>query len=430
MAGLKAGRGLKAAPPVAPWRRGDAGSRQWEKIRPVRALLDRQAVSRCRRSIPLWVFGCLLAWGVTTLWMRERWPRSVLEAGLFALAAWLLLRGRAEWNWRLAALVFAAGWGGVQIWLGWTVYRHATLEAALFWAAAASAYLAVAGVVRDRIDVVRVRRAMAWFGMGLAVVTVVQLYTSQGRAYWLFDSGYAENVLGPFVNRNNYAAFVELLLPLALVEAFSGRPRSFWFQAGAALMFASVIASGSRAGSLIVTAEVVMVGALCWRRNRSAVTVFRLLALSVVLTAVAGWAFLWARLQDDDPLLGRREYLEASIEMARQRPWTGFGLGTWPQLYPAYARVDNGTFANRAHNDWAEWAVEGGIPFVAALALLLAGSLRRVWNSVWGLGLAAVCIHALVDYPFARLGQAVWWFALLALTGPWPGQDRSEGAER
>jgi O-antigen ligase len=160
------------------------------------------------------------------------------------------------------------------------------------------------------------------------------------------------------------------------------------------------------------------------------VTVFRLVALSIVLTAVAGWALLWARLQDDDPLLGRREYLEASIEMARQRPWAGFGLGTWPQVYPAYARVDDGRFANRAHNDWAEWAAEGGIPFVAALALLAAGSLRRAWNSVWGLGLAPVCIHALVDYPFARLGQAMWWFAVLALTGPLRGQDRSEGGER
>src|SRR5512140_1292606 len=113
-----------------------------EKIRPVRALLDRQAVSSYRRSIPLWVFGCLLVWGVATLWMRERWPRSVLEAGLFALAAWLLLSGRADWNWRLGVLAFAAAWGGVQVWFDWTVYRQATLEAALFWTAAASAYLA------------------------------------------------------------------------------------------------------------------------------------------------------------------------------------------------------------------------------------------------------------------------------------------------
>jgi O-antigen ligase len=373
-----------------------------------------------RWTLPL-LFACLLVWGVATLWMRERWPRGVLEVGLYALAAWFLLRGRLRWDWRAGLLALAAGWGIVQMLAGWTVYPHATLEAALFWAAAAAAYLVAFQVFGDAGRAARFRHGMAWFGMGLAALAVVQLYTSQGRVYWIFDSGYSDNVLGPFVYRNNYAAFMELLLPLALVEAFSGRPRSFWFQAGAALMVASVVASGSRAGSLIITVEVVIVGALCWRRNRSGVTVFRLVALTAVLTAVAGWAFLWARFQDDDPLAGRREYLAASIEMVRQRPWTGFGLGTWPNVYPAFARVEDGLFANRAHNNWAEWAVEGGIPFVAVFVLLVAGSLRRAWNSVWGLGLAPVCIHALVDYPFARLGQAVWWFALLALTGSLPG---------
>lgn len=370
-----------------------------------------------RRWTPPLLFACLLAWGVATLWMRERWPRGVLEVGLYALAAWYLLGGRVRWDWRAGLLTIAAGWGVVQTLAGWTVYPHATLEAALFWAAAAAAYLAGLQLLEDGGRAARFLRGMAWFGMGLAVLAVVQLYTSQGRVYWIFDSGYADNVLGPFVNRNNYAAFMELLLPLALVEAFGGHSRSFRYQAGAALMFASVIASGSRAGSLVVTVEVLIVGALCWRRNRSTVTVFRLVALALVLTMVAGWALLWARFQDDDPLLGRREYLEASIEMFRQRPWTGFGLGTWPQVYPAFARVNDGTFANRAHNDWAEWAVEGGLPFAAVFVLLVAGSLRRAWNSVWGLGLAAVCIHALVDYPFAHLGQAVWWFALLALNG-------------
>jgi O-antigen ligase len=385
-------------------------------------------VTHYRRSLPPLLFACLLVWGVATLWMKERWPRSVLEVGLFALAAGFLLGGRVRWDWRAGLLAAAAGWGVVQTLAGWTVYPHATLEAVLFWAGAAAAYLVAFQLFDDPGQAARFRRGLAWFGMGLAALAVVQLYTSQGRVYWVFDSGYPDNVLGPFVNRNNYAAFMELLLPLALVEAFGGRARSFRYQAGAALMFASVIASGSRAGSVIVTVEVLAVGALCWRRNRSGVTVFRLVALAIVLTLVAGWALLWTRFQDDDPLLGRREYLEASIEMIRQRPWTGFGLGTWPQLYPAFARVNDGTFANRAHNDWAEWAVEGGIPFAAVLALLVAGSLRRVWNSVWGLGLVAVCVHALVDYPFALLGQAVWWFALLAPTGLEPGRSDTSGS--
>jgi hypothetical protein len=37
---------------------------------------------------------------------------------------------------------------------------------------------------------------------------------------------------------------------------------------------------------------------------------------------------------------------------------------------------------------------------------------RPAVASVWGIGLIAVCLHALVDYPFARFGVCGWYFAL------------------
>jgi O-antigen ligase len=274
---------------------------------------------------------------------------------------------------------------------------------------------------------------MAGFGIGLAALATVQLYTSRGRVFWLFDSGYSDSVLGPFVYRNNYAAFMELLLPLALVEAFENR-HGGWFLAGSALMVASVIASGSRAGAVLVSVELLAVGAIwiyrCRGGRSSAASLLRLALLIVVLTAVGGWGLLWDRFQEKEPLELRRQYLEASLAMFRDRPWTGFGLGTWPNVYPAYAAVDNGMFANRAHNDWAEWASEGGVPFVVALILVAGGAVGRAFRSVWGIGLVSVCVHALVDYPFARLGQVAWWFTVLALVGSLPRQHHSDGADQ
>ena len=38
--------------------------------------------------------------------------------------------------------------------------------------------------------------------------------------------------------------------------------------------------------------------------------------------------------------------------MAASHPWFGIGLGTWPTVYPRYAIVDIGAFANQAHDDW------------------------------------------------------------------------------
>ena len=63
----------------------------------------------------------------------------------------------------------------------------------------------------------------------------------------------------------------------------------------------------------------------------------------------------------------RADLLRSSVAMARERPLTGFGLGAWPSAYPGYALYDDGTFVNQAHNDWAQWTVEGGLPLLLAM---------------------------------------------------------------
>jgi O-antigen ligase len=99
--------------------------------------------------------------------------------------------------------------------------------------------------------------------------------------------------------------------------------------------------------------------------------------------------------------------------MFHDRPWFGFGLGAWSIAYPAYALYDDGTFVNQAHNDWAQWAVEGGLPFVLLLAAFAATLVGRAWRCIWGLGVIAVFLHCCVDYPMQqRPALAGWFFAL------------------
>jgi O-antigen ligase len=107
--------------------------------------------------------------------------------------------------------------------------------------------------------------------------------------------------------------------------------------------------------------------------------------------------------------------LQSAVNMTRERPWTGFGLGTFPDVYPAYALFDNGTFVNHAHNDWAEWAAEGGVPFVLLLLGIAVPSSLAAIRSGWGLGIAAVFLHGLVDFPMQRTGVAIWVFVIGAL---------------
>ena len=258
---------------------------------------------------------------------------------------------------------------------------------------------------------------MAYFGSAIAIIAVVQLFTSQGKIFWLFPSGYPD-AMGPFVYRNNYAAFVELLLPLAVLEAIRDRHKGILFAVMAGVMYASVIASTSRAGSILATLEIPVTIGLAQARGlltfqRLGVALAKIGVLAGIFVAVVGWRMLLDRFNQPDPFVHRREMLHSSLAMARERPWLGFGLGTFENAYPAYASFDIGLVVNHAHDDWAEWLAEGGAPFFFLLAAIAAWTLLPAIRSIWGIGLLSVFCHALVDYPMQRLGLAIWVFALL-----------------
>ena len=147
--------------------------------------------------------------------------------------------------------------------------------------------------------------------------------------------------------------------------------------------------------------------------GRKLASLLRLFALAGVFTAVVGWEVLWQRFQDPDPYRYRREMALSSVEMVRDRPWMGFGLGTFDSAYPAYASFDVGLTVNHAHNDWLEWAAEGGIPLFVLIAFIALWSARAAWRAPWAAGVMAVFLHSLVDYPLQKAAILAWLFVLL-----------------
>jgi O-antigen ligase len=236
----------------------------------------------------------------------------------------------------------------------------------------------------------------------------------------MFPTENIERVMGPILSPNHYAAFIEVVLPLAIYGSIRHRRQALLYAGMAAAMYTSVIVSASRAGFMLCSAEIVVVPTLMWLQRRApGRAVGRGLAavalLLAVFTAVAGWGSIWERLRFPDPFTLRREFATSSIRMIADRPGFGFGLGTWPMVYPAYAVIDIGKFANRAHDDWLEWTTDGGLPLGIAMATLFLWCLRPAFGSVWGVGVIAVFLHATVDYPFSRPALAAWIVVSIAL---------------
>jgi hypothetical protein len=368
------------------------------------------------------VFAALFFFSVLTLWVPGYWPVAVFQVGIFALGAVVLRRARLSFraaSWPLVPLSCAVSWGLIQLVTGHTAYAMETNLAVLRWATFLSVFLTGTSVFRDENSRRWFRSAMLWFAFGVAIVATVQTFTSGGRVFWLFDTPYTDGVMGPILNRNHYAAFIEAVLPIALYFAVH-RDRQLLYAGMAAAMYASVIASASRAGAVLATGEIVLVPLLLLAQGRATgravgSAFLRMGVLFAVFTAVVGWESVWNRFWMPDPFAVRRELAISTLHMATAHPWFGTGLGTWSTVYPQYAIIDVGAFANEAHNDWMQWAAEGGFPFGVLMATLVVWSLRPAFRSVWGIGVLAVFLHALGDYPFSRPGLGSWFIVILAL---------------
>jgi len=378
--------------------------------------------TRGLEKITAFGLAALIVWAILTLWVRQRWATGVLHGGLFTLgAAWTVRFWRSgtspKRSWLWLPLGTVAAWGLLQLAIGRSEYRFATWVAVLGRIAELTAFFLALQALKSSALRRGWLRFLAIFGFLLSTIAVVQYFTVPGRIFWIFPSGYGE-VLGPFLSRNTYAAFVELVLPVALFESLRRGGRTLLWTLAAGAMFAAVIAGASRAGTVLVVFEAVLVAVLMVRpRGNSARLVLirfsGLAGVAIVFALVVGWRPIWGRFQSPDPLGHRQDLLVSTLDMIAERPALGWGLGTWPTVYPAYARFDLGMFANHAHNDWAEWTAEGGVIFALLLVAVAAWSARQALRLPWGLGVPSVFLHSLVDFPLQHPALAVLAYALL-----------------
>jgi O-antigen ligase len=354
----------------------------------------------------IWLFSVVLWFGILTLRVPARWALTCFEVAICAFAIALIARRRGELHFHPVAILLAAAaaWGVLQIGLARTADVQHTSEAVLHWITNCAAFSVAFAIAGDQAQRRRFFTAQVIFAAVLSVGAVIGFFTI--------------GELGPFVYRNQFAAYLEPILGLAIAAAIWDRRRSLLWILIAAALFASVVAGGSRAGSILCLAELIALPLIAFAQGKISGRLLARVAVAALIAAgalgsVVGWESIWNRLQEPHPYTLRANLARSSLEMARDRPLLGFGLGTWSDAYPAYARFDDGLFANQAHNDWAQWAAEGGVPFLLIMVAIVALLARPAFRSLWGLGLMVVFIHAFVDYPMQqRPALTAFFFAL------------------
>jgi O-antigen ligase len=367
-----------------------------------------------------WIFFALLCALSSFIFDTSGISFRIISALLLGLSAfYIVVAKRRQWFWSFAfACPFLMSLYGIgqTIWSDQKIVFNG-LDKSLYWFIAAMIGLLATQLFQARNLARHFRFAIVFFASFQALLSVLEQAAHTGKYFGLISSGYA-SVYGTFNYYNSFSQFIELALPLTLWEGIGHRKINFPFVLLAALQIGAVVSSSSRAGAILVYCELFAVLILAWIRNResvSAAVIALVLFLSLGFTCVAGFQHVIDKLSAPDQIGSRTLINQSSLHMIEARPLTGWGLGAYVPVYKMFALYDDGTWVNQAHNDYLEWAAEGGIPYACLMLALIVWTLRPAVRSIWGIGVIALYIHALVDYPFAHLSVCGWYFALAGM---------------
>lgn len=366
----------------------------------------------------------ILAAGILTCWVRDLWAVAAFQIAIFLVAiVWMIAAwrsGKLEFDWRLTPVFVIPAIGLIQFLFGGTVNRWETLRETLVWLASAVMMLLVLqfGMSHRLRD--RWLSILVIFATFVSVFGVIQNFLKPGMVFGIFDSGYPDLVLGPFVYHNKFAQFLELFLSIAMYRAVTRRGETAVWLLCAAAMLGGIVASASRSGFAFGLLEIVAFLVILSRSLRTSQRqIIRVASqtalLALIAAAVVGWDYLAGRFQLDPLSDYRIPIMRGSADMVKARPWTGFGLGSWDKAYPQFALFDNGLYVNQAHCDWLQWPAEGGVVMLGMMIWLAALSIRLAVRHPWVLGVSVVLLHGAVDYPMHQVPQfATMVWAVLA----------------
>lgn len=314
-------------------------------------------------------------------------------------------------------------------------------------------------------------------GLFQALYGMSEHFGGTHRIFTWVNRYYSGSAFGTFVNRDHYAALLEMVFPLSvgyfLVRAdyFSIRRGLNWRQ--------RLVAFGQdrlQKSLLFIIPPIIIGVGLVFSRCRSGIIIFlisfSLMLLVLSLSRISGrrrmekklvrvvfsLVIMAAILIGLNPVLERftREglfdqnrllFYRSTINLIRDFPLTGAGLGTYVKAINPYLRKNFGVIVSHAHNDYLEMLAEAGMIAGGLLVLAgfwLLGFLFHRWSSVRSplgrgiglgalIGVLAIFLHSLTDFSLRMPGNAVTWVSLfvlasrcLALTSGEDGQEAEE----
>ena len=293
--------------------------------------------------------------------------------------------------------------------------------------------------------------AIAAAAAGSIVLGILQV-TGSDASWYFYKVTNIGVAVGAFANGNHFATLLIIAMPvsaaLATVRwraAETRQERSLAAAlaiAAAALLALGLLINGSASVLLIAPPVAAATAMLAMRlqprrvrQGLAAILLFLAIAAAAVVTVgkdMPGWG-------TNASIETRLEFWSKTLRAAQDQAFAGSGIGTFQQVYRRYEDPGavNRWYANHAHNDYLEIALEGGVPALLLLALFLAWwtrQAREAWlastadveQKAAAVASAAILVHSAFDFPLRTAAIMAVMAVCLALLAGARGTIRSE----
>ena len=271
---------------------------------------------------------------------------------------------------------------------------------ALVLAVTIALYFWTARTILARGGIRVVARGIAWTGLALAVVAIMQHATAPKLLYWHWPTIFG-GPFGPYLNRSDFSLWLILAIPLtvgymlARIEsthragadvnlATLADETAIWLAGSICFMSAALLTAMSRSG---LTGAAAALAGFVWlsrRRTGRSGRALLLAGVTVVLAVAVAYANVGALADRVGETIagglgGRRVIWTDTWRMVQDFWLTGIGAGAYQRGMLVYQQHLRGHFYfNHAHDEYLQIAAEGGLLLGIPAAVALLAGIRQI----------------------------------------------------
>ncbi|MFW6129847.1 MAG: O-antigen ligase family protein [Atribacterota bacterium] len=302
-------------------------------------------------------------------------------------------------------------------------------------------FFVIINTIKSGKDIEKIFYIIIITGFIISFFAIIQKYAGAQKIYWLRSRTRGGGLFGPFVNRDHFAGYISMVIPLGLSLLFilGKTEKKILLGFTIVIMIIALIYSVSRGGVLSFLGSMIFFSFLLFKyRKKDKNKIYYLGA--IILTAVI--FLFWLKVAPEMDRLSKIAASERytldpripvwkdSLGMIKDYPVFGTGLGTYEYAFQRYRTHDMDSYFRNAHNDYLQVLTGTGITgFLIILSFFIiyfkyilktlnnVSKYNNFYLCIGGLSsVASILLHSFVDFNLRLPGNAFLFITILALT--------------